>query len=124
MAKSLALAVRLNEAGKGNQPTDLSTYANGRIVGARTKARFYPTFCAIDSPGSMPANTPKLSAPILWVAGSKDKTQLGPAYAFNKAPSNPLNRYVKLTTDHGGTINEARDSVLAWLSDVAAAQPH
>jgi esterase/lipase len=122
IAKSLALAVRLNEAGKGNQPMYLSTYADGKIVGARMIARFYPTFFAVDSPGSMPANMPKLTAPILWVAGTKDKSQLGPAYAFNKAPSNPLNRYVKLTSDHAGTLAEAKDAVLSWLSDLANGQ--
>jgi dienelactone hydrolase len=122
IAKSLALAIRLNEAGKGNQPMDLSTYADGKIVGVRMTVRFYPTFYAIDSPGFMPVNAPKLTAPILWVGGTKDKSQLGPTYAFNKAPANPLNRYVKLGSDHAGTLSAGKDAVLSWLSDVAAVQ--
>ena len=122
IAKSLALAIRLKVAGEGNQPMDFSTYANGQIVGARMTVLFYPTFYAVDSPGYMPANTPRLTAPILWVGGTKDKSQLGPTYAFNKAPANPLNRYVKLGSDHLGTLSAGKDAVLSWLSDLAAAQ--
>ena len=122
IAKSLALAIRLKVAGEGNQPMDFSTYANGQIVGARMTVLFYPTFYAVDSPGYMPANTPRLTAPILWVGGTKDKSQLGPTYAFNKAPANPLNRYVKLGSDHSGTLTAGKDAVLSWLSDLAAAQ--
>jgi dienelactone hydrolase len=121
IAKSLALVIRLNEAGKGNQPMDLAVYVNGKVTAVRMTARFYPTFFAVNSPGSMPANTPKLTAPLLWVAGVKDKSQLGPAYAFAKAPANPLNRYVKLASDHAGTLAGGKDTLLSWLSDLAAA---
>jgi len=130
IAKSLALAARLNEAGKGNQVADFANYAVGKTVTTPIKtfttpmkARVYPTFFAASSPGYMPVNMPKLKAPILWVAGSEDKTQLGPAYAFDKAPQNPLNRYVKVSSDHPGTPIAAKDAVLAWLNELAAAQP-
>jgi dienelactone hydrolase len=123
IAKSLALAARLNEVGKGNQVTDFANYAVGKTFTTPMKARVYPTFFAASSPGYMPGNMPKLKAPILWVAGTQDKTQLGPAYAFNKAPSNPLNQYVKVSSDHAGTPLAAKDAVLAWLKDLAAAQP-
>ena len=123
IAKSLALAARLNEAGKGNQVADFANYAVGKAFTTPMKARVYPTFFAANSPGYMPANMPKLKAPILWVAGTADKTQLGPAYAFDKAPKNPLDRYVKVSSDHFGTSVAAKDAVLAWLKELAAAQP-
>jgi pimeloyl-ACP methyl ester carboxylesterase len=123
IAKSLAEATRLNAAGRGNQVFDFANYAVGKTFTTPMKARIYPTFFAASSPGYMPANMPKLKAPLLWVAGTKDKTQLGPAYAFDKAPKNPLNRYVKVTSDHQGTPMAAEDAVLAWLKDLAAAQP-
>lgn len=120
IAKSLALATRLNEAGKGNQVVDFANYAVGKVFTTPMKARVYPTFFAAGSPGYMPANMPKLKAPILWVAGSGDRTQLGPAYAFDKAPKNPLNQYVKVSADHPGTPIAAKEAVLAWLRQLAA----
>ena len=41
---------------------------------------------------------------------------------FKQAPANPLNRYVKLGSDHSGTLTAGKDAVLSWLSDLAAAQ--
>jgi esterase/lipase len=123
IAKSLALATRLNAAGKGNQEIDFANYALGKAFTTPMTARVYPTFFAASSPGYMPANMPKLKAPILWVAGTSDRTQLGPAYAFNKAPKNALNRYVKVSSDHLGTPVAAKDAVLAWLKDLEAAPP-
>jgi len=114
------LAARLNEAGKGNQVVDFANYAVGKVFTTPMKARVYPTFFAANSPGYMPANMPKLKAPILWVAGTEDRTQLGPAYAFDKAPKNPLNQYVKVSADHSGTPIAAKDAVLAWLKELAA----
>jgi esterase/lipase len=123
IAKSLALALRLNAAGKGNQVVDFANYAVGKTFTTPMRARIYPTFFAANSQGYMPANMPKLKAPLLWVAGTKDRTQLGPAYAFNKAPKNPLNQYVKVDADHLGTPTAAEEAVLAWLKQLAAAQP-
>jgi pimeloyl-ACP methyl ester carboxylesterase len=123
IAKSLALAVRLNAAGQGNQVADFAIYADGEASTTAMRARVYPTFFAAGSPGFMPANVPKLTAPLLWVFGTNDRPQLGPVYAFNKAPKNPLNRYVQVDSDHAGTPASAKDAVLAWLGEIAAAQP-
>ncbi len=59
-------------------------------------------------------NTSRLRAPLLWVAGTADRTQTAPDYAFSRAPANPLNRYVTVDADHLGTPTAARDAVLAW----------
>jgi esterase/lipase len=119
IAKSLALATRLNEAGKGNQVVDFANLSVGKAFTTPMTARVYPTFFAASSPGYMPANMAKLKAPILWVAGTGDRTQLGPAYAFDKAAKNPLNQYVKVSADHLGTPIAAKDAVLAWLKQLA-----
>ncbi len=57
---------------------------------------------------------------MLWVAGDKDPTQKrGPAFAFDKAPPNPLNRYVTVPVTHLEIPDAAREAVLAWLSALA-----
>jgi esterase/lipase len=121
VAKSLALAIRLNEAGKGNQVSDFANFAAGKTFTTPMKARIYTTFFAAGSPGSISANMPKLTVPVLWVAGSKDRSQPGPAAAFVKAPKNPLSRYEKVAAGHADTPAAAKDAVLAWLAEVAAA---
>src|SRR5207342_316952 len=112
-----------NAAGQGNQVNDFATYADSEAFTTPMRARIYPTFFAATSPGYMPANMPKLTAPLLWVFGTKDRPQLGPAYAFDKAPKNPLNRYVQVDSDHIGTPAAAKNAVLAWLQELAATQP-
>jgi len=46
---------------------------------------------------------------------------LGGAWLGRSAPPNPLNRLVKLDSDHMGTPQAAIDAVLAWL---ASLPPH
>ena len=63
-------------------------------------------------------DTSRLREPLLWVAGTADRSQPGPDYAFSHAPANPLNRYLTVSTDHLGTPTAAREAVLAWLREL------
>jgi hypothetical protein len=74
-----------------------------------TTAAIYLSFFDPTSPANMPDNTSRLRAPLLWVAGTADRSQTGPGYAFSRAPGNPLNRYVTVDADHLGTSTASRD---------------
>lgn len=117
--ESLEKANAMIAAGKGDA-SDTFTSFNLAPFSVKTTAAIYVSFLAPDSPGFMPANTPKLTAPLLWVAGDSDRSQLGPDYAFAKAPSHPLNRYVVVHGGHLQTPDAGRDAVLAWLKELAA----
>jgi hypothetical protein len=83
-----------------------------------TTAAIYLSFFDPTGPASMPDNSSRLRAPLLWVAGTADRFQTGPDYAFSRAPANPLNRYVTVDADHLGTPTASRDAVLAWLREL------
>src|SRR6202007_844444 len=59
--------------------------------------------CDPTGPANIPDNTSRLRAPLLWVAGTADRSQTGPDYAFSRAPANPQNRYIAVDSDHLGT---------------------
>jgi pimeloyl-ACP methyl ester carboxylesterase len=132
IAGSLAKARDLAAQGKGDAATsfdDVNTGPSGSYgMTLETTPRTYLSFYAPDSsagnaPASIPANVARLSAPLLWVAGSSDPTQNGGrGFAFDKAPRNALNRYVTVAANHIETPDAGAAEVLAWLKDVAAPQ--
>ena len=85
---------------------------------ARTTATIYLSFFDPTGPANMLDSTSRLREPLLWVAGTADRSQPGPAYAFSHAPANPLNRCVTVSADHLGTPTAAREAVLAWLGEL------
>lgn len=124
IAAVIAQAQDLMAKGKGDEATwfdDINTGPRGTYtMKLHTTARIYLSFYGPDSQASIPDNTARLSAPLLWVAGDSDPTQKrGPAFAFDKAPPNPLNRYVTVAATHLETPDAAREAVLAWLSALA-----
>ena len=84
----------------------------------RTTATIYLSFFDPTGPANMLDSTSRLREPLLWVAGTADRSQPGPAYAFSHAPANPLNRCVTVSADHLGTPTAAREAVLAWLREL------
>jgi esterase/lipase len=123
IAAVIAQAQKLVEQGKGDEPTsfdDINTGPRGiytmKII---TTPRIYLSFYGPDSPASIPANITKLSAPLLWVAGTEDPTQRrGPSFAFDKAAPQPLNHYVTVTANHLETPDAGRAALLAWLAEL------
>ena len=83
-----------------------------------TTPAIYLSFFNPAGPADMLDNTTRLREPLLWVAGTGDRSQPGPGYAFARAPSNPLNRYVTVSADHLGTPTASQEAVLAWLREL------
>jgi len=120
-AASVAKAQDLVAQGKGDEKTsfdDTNTGPKGSYpMTVDSTPRIFLSFNGPDSLANIPANAAKLKAPLLWVAGSDDPTQSrGPAFAFDKAPPNPLNRYVIVHVSHTQVPDAAADTVLAWLA--------
>src|SRR5262249_11544453 len=84
-----------------------------------TTPRIYLSFYGPSSKASIPENTAQLKAPLLWIAGTQDPTQRGMrAYAFDRVPADPHNRYVELETNHLDAPDAATDTILAWLKEL------
>jgi pimeloyl-ACP methyl ester carboxylesterase len=103
---------------KGSGDTVDSFPFTSAKVQLRRKATVYLSFCGPNSVTYMPANTPKLTAPLLWISGDRDFGQAGPGYAFNKAPANPLNRYVMVSGNHVTALHSGVAPALAWLDEI------
>ena len=118
IAQSVAEARAMVAAGRGDER---ATFSDMNIRGpfpVETTAATYLSFFDPAGPSNMRDNVSRLLAPLLWVAGSADRSQFGPGDAFSRAPTNPMNRYVTVSADHLGTPSAAREAVLAWLKEL------
>jgi pimeloyl-ACP methyl ester carboxylesterase len=116
IAQSVAEAQAMVASGRGD---DRASFTDANIRGPfsiNTTAAIYLSFYDPTGPANIPDNTSRLRAPLLWVAGTLDRSQAGPGYAFSRAPANPQNRYVTVDSDHLGTPAASREAVLVWLS--------
>jgi pimeloyl-ACP methyl ester carboxylesterase len=125
VAAAIAKAQDMLLHGHGDEKTtfdDINTGPNGTFaMTLNTTPNIYLSFYGPDSQAIIPANTAKLKVPVLWVAGDKDPTQRrGRAFAFDKAPPNPLNRYVTVSATHTETPNAGRVATLEWLKALTA----
>jgi len=120
---SLAKAQEMVAQGNGDERAsfdDTNTGPGGSYpMTIDTTPRIFLSFFGPNSLANIPATAAKLTAPLLWVAGDSDPTQRGgPAYAFDKLPPNPLNRYVVVKASHLQVPDAATPDVLAWLTDL------
>ena len=118
VAASLSRAHALIASGQGNVPTgftDVNTRTTTYNFEVTTTPNIYVSFFAQDSPAVMPSNAARLTVPLLYIAATNDPTQRGRGYIFDRAPANPLNRYVTVNSDHIGTPAVSQEIVLDWL---------
>ncbi|HJU16921.1 MAG TPA: alpha/beta fold hydrolase [Stellaceae bacterium] len=118
IAQSVAKARAMVAAGRGNQRASFSDRNIRGPFPVDTTAAIYLSFFDPDGPANMLENTSRLHEPLLWVAGTADRSQSGTGYEFSRAPANPLNRYITVNADHLGTPNAAIEAVLAWLREL------
>lgn len=123
VAASVVQAQQLVAAGKGDESSyffDANTGAQGGYaMSVHTTARIFLSFNDPHGLASMGDNTPRLTAPLLWVAGDSDPTQVaGTSGPFSRAPANPHNRYVRVHANHVEVPDAATDIVLKWLAEL------
>jgi hypothetical protein len=80
--------------------------------------RAWLSFFGPDSPLDELQLLPKLSAPLLWVAGSDDRGQDDAAERFGRTPATPMNRFIMVKADHFRTPEVALPAVISWLSEL------
>ena len=118
IAQSVAQARAMVAGGRGDERSSFNDLNIRGSFTVNTTATIYLSFFDPTGPANMLDSTSRLREPLLWVAGTADRSQPGPAYAFSHAPANPLNRYVTVSADHLGTPTAAREAVLAWLGEL------
>jgi pimeloyl-ACP methyl ester carboxylesterase len=119
IAASIERARILVSEGNGDAQAAFAENNTGVDFTVTTTPKIYLSFHGPDSPAVLPANASRLTAPLLYVAGTEDRTQRGPGYVFDHAPKNPLNRYVTVHSDHRGTPAAGREAVIEWLKELA-----
>jgi esterase/lipase len=89
----------------------------GRVFVVSTTPVIYLSFHKLDSLANLMRTTPRLHAPMLWIAGSQDPGQEGePARTFARAPASPLNRFQVVAAGHLATPDMSTDVILTWLA--------
>lgn len=115
---SVERAKRLVSEGKGDKQGRFIDFNVGKTSTIRVTAKIYLSWFDPDGPAVMPKSAAaiKPGPALLWVIGTKDKMyERGQAYAFDKAPSNPNNKYLVVNSDHLNTPNDASGEIIKWL---------
>lgn len=97
---------------------DTNTGPRGVVtIQVRATPKIFMSFFDMSGPANLVANTARLKAPVLWVSGTRDPSQIAREIDFDRAPPNPLNRYARINSGHMDTPDNAADLVVAWLQD-------
>jgi pimeloyl-ACP methyl ester carboxylesterase len=113
---SVAKAQAMINVGKADDP-DFFPFTTAMDL-VRATPKIYLSFNGPAAMTYMPANTPKLTAPLLWIAGDDDSGQTGPRYAFDKAPANPLSHFIWVPGNHVSVLRSGIAPALTWLRDI------
>jgi pimeloyl-ACP methyl ester carboxylesterase len=122
VGQSVAKARQMVAAGNGGKKDFFKDFLqwHGKLDGAYTTAANYLSYFDPDGDAVFPKNAARLNPqiPLLWVDPAKnDNTAIlvSKAYAFDKAPRNPLSRYILSPSGHLDTPAVSADLVVAWL---------
>ncbi len=123
MVRNPVIATAVQQARAARDPNERMSFADvnvGPQFNVTTTPAIYLSFHEPGSLSDITVTTPRLRAPLLWIAGDQDPTQRsGPQHAFAKAPPSPLNRYQVVSAAHLETPDAAREIVVAWLATLA-----
>lgn len=118
LENSVERAKKMIGEGKGDKQGRFIDFNQGKTSTIRSTAKIYLSWFDPDGQAVMPKNTAAIKAgtALLWVIGTKDKMyERGQAYAFDKAPSSPNNKYLVVNSDHFNTPNDASGEIIKWL---------
>jgi len=125
VAASTQRARALIAAGHGDDKAtfdDSNTGPRGAVtIQVRTTPNIFVSFTDMSGPANLVADAAALKAPVLWVSGTADPSQLPRDAGFDRVPANPLNRYLQIAAGHMDTPDAAAPAVVAWLRELAAA---
>ncbi len=115
VAQSVTAARQMVAAGQGGQRASFNDTNDGENFTVVTTPTIFLSFTEPGGPADFPTVLPQLREPIIWVAGSEDRTQRQAAALFSRLPANALNRFVQVSSAHLDTPVAGAAAVLAWL---------
>jgi len=95
VAESVAQALAMVAAGHDDERASFTDLNIRGPFSVNTTAAIYLSFFDPTGPANMLDNITRLREPLLWVAGTADRSQPGPGYAFSRAPANPQNAIIR-----------------------------
>ena len=116
---TVVYAHRLVREGRG----DIVTNFGGGINEIFATPNDYLTWTSIESPLYDLELLPRLTAPILWVAGTQDSGQRNAPERYKYAPANALNAFLTVEADHFATPDVAVGEMIKWLDRLSATKP-
>jgi pimeloyl-ACP methyl ester carboxylesterase len=131
MPESIARAKQLVAAGQGDRPAEFTDWTNDRRGPIETGGRYaititatpriYLSFADADGPADEEVNIARLKAPLLMVWSDRDPNARTDDALFARAPANPLNEHMIVSSDHMGTADVSVHMALAWLKTLKPA---
>lgn len=115
VAQSIVQARQMVAAGQGAQRATFNDTNDGRNFVVATTPTIYLSFMEVGGPADFPKALPQLREPIIWVAGTQDRTQTQATAWFARLPPNKLNRLVQVGSAHLDTPAAGAGAVLEWL---------
>jgi pimeloyl-ACP methyl ester carboxylesterase len=112
---SVAIAHRLIKEGRG----DIVAQWGSGINEVWATPNAYLSWTGMESPLYDKELLPRLTAPILWVAGTRDGGQRFAAERYGFAPAHPLNALITVDADHFSTPDVAAHDLVKWLDRLA-----
>jgi pimeloyl-ACP methyl ester carboxylesterase len=113
---SVAFAHRAIAAGRGDVPVDFGNGINPIIATPVD----YLSWTGMESPLYDIELLPRLTSPLLWVAGTEDPGQANAPDRYKYAPPNALNQFVTVDADHFATPDAAVGQMIDWLNRLSA----
>jgi len=119
---ALSRAKALVAAGKGDEKSAYPDVNQGDNSMVAASARAYVSHFDPDGPAVMSRNAAGLKPGIalLWIHGEKDRPneRRGREYAFDRAPPNPLSRYIVVEGGHGATPGIGAGRIVDWIKSL------
>lgn len=119
VATSIEKAKTLVASGHGEEVATFDDSDQGARISVRATAKIYMSYFDPEGAAVMSKNAAQLKpgTPLLFIVGKKDRFYgyYTKAYAVDRAPMNPMNRFLEVSADHRGTPNQSIDAVLDWL---------
>jgi pimeloyl-ACP methyl ester carboxylesterase len=124
-APDVATAKEMVRSGHGGKSACFHDVNQGTMLMPCTKAAVYVSYFDPEGLGAMSKTASQLSSqiPLLYVVGKQDIHFSDGPSIFEKAPHNPLSRYVVVDAGHIDTPSAAISEVTSWLHSLQASEP-
>jgi pimeloyl-ACP methyl ester carboxylesterase len=116
ITESIAKAHQMIAAGQGGQRTTCADINAGSTISVAGTPTVYLSFVEPGGLADFPQQLPALRVPIIWIAGTLDRTQQRAAAMDATIPANPLTSFVQVTAAHLQTpAGVCRCAAVDWL---------